>query len=129
MQSFEKTIHEHLTERAWDNLRPGDVAKSISIEAAELLEIFQWVNPTLEEVKADPKKLEKIKKELADVMIYCFEMSVLLGLDTRAILLEKLAHAQEKYPAHLFKNRDGSVEPGSEEIYWQIKEEYRRKKE
>ena len=41
MKKYEKTIKKYLKERGWDNLRPSDVAKSISIEAAELLELFQ----------------------------------------------------------------------------------------
>jgi dCTP diphosphatase len=69
MEPYEKEIRDYLVERGWDNLRPGDLAKSISIEAAELLEIFQWSNETLEDVKNDPEKTEKIKKELADVLI------------------------------------------------------------
>lgn len=56
MKEQEDVIREYLVERGWDQLRPGDLAKSISIEAAELLELFQWTNPSLEEVKADQKK-------------------------------------------------------------------------
>lgn len=129
MKDHEDQIRNYLTERGWDNLRPGDLAKSISIEASELLEIFQWTNPTLQEVKNDPVKLEAIKKELADVLIYCFDVSVLLGFDTGKILLDKLEKAKSKYPAHLFKNRDKNVDAGSEDIYWQIKKEHRMKGE
>lgn len=129
MKKYEKQIREYLMERGWDNLRPGDIAKSISIESAELLELFQWTNQTLEEVKNDKEKLEKIKKELADVLTYCFDMSVLLGFDTGKILLEKLEKVKEKYPAHLFKDRDKNVDAGSEDIYWKIKKEHRMKGE
>ncbi len=129
MKSYEKHIKKHLKERNWDKLRPGDVAKSISIEAAELLELFQWTNQSLEDVKKDKEKIELIKKELADVLIYCLEMSVLLRLDTGKIVLDKLKKAQQKYPAHLFKNRNKNVDAGSEDIYWKIKKEYRMKGE
>lgn len=129
MKKYEKEIKNYLTERSWDNLRPGDIAKSISIEASELLEHFQWSNQTLEEVKADKEKVEQIKKELADVLMYCFDMSVLLGFDTGKILLDKLEKVKEKYPAHLFKNRDKKVDAGSEDIYWKIKKEHRKKGE
>ena len=125
MKKYEKQVREYLEERGWDNLRPADIAKSISIEAAELLELFQWTNQNLNEVKKDKEKIEAIKKELADVLIYCFNMSVLLGLDTGKILLEKIEKIKEKYPAHLFKNRDKNIEAGSEEIYWKIKKEHR----
>jgi len=129
MKEHEAAIKEYLIERGWDQLRPGDLAKSISIEASELLELFQWTNPTLEEVQGDPLKLESIKKELADVLIYCLDMSVLLGLDTGDIVMKKLEKAKEKYPAHLFKDRDTSKDAGSEDVYWQIKKESRMKGE
>lgn len=128
MRKYEKEVSKYLKDRSWDKLRPGDIAKSISIESAELLELFQWTNPTLEEVKKDKEKLKQIKKELSDVLIYCFNMSVLLNLDTGKILIEKLNQVKKKYPAHLFKNRDKNVDAGSEEIYWKIKQAHRRKK-
>ncbi len=129
MKKYEKEIKKYLVERSWDNLRPADIAKSISIESAELLELFQWDNKSLEEVKKDKEKVEQIKKELADVLTYCFDMSVLLGFDTGKILLDKLEKVKQKYPAHLFKNRDKKVDAGSEDIYWKIKKEHRRKGE
>jgi dCTP diphosphatase len=129
MKKYEDTIREYLVERGWDKLRPGDLAKSISIEAAELLELFQWTNLTLVDIKTDPEKMESIKKELADVLIYCLDMSVLLGFDTGEIIMKKLDKAKEKYPAHLFKNRNPDQDPGSEDIYWQIKKDHRMKGE
>ncbi|MEI6296711.1 MAG: MazG-like family protein [bacterium] len=127
MKKYESEIRKYLEERSWDNLRPVDLAKSISIESAELLELFQWTNQSLDEVKKDSVKMEQIKKELADVLTYCFDMSVLLGFDTGKILLDKLEKVKQKYPAHLFKNRDKKVDAGSEEIYWKIKKEHRKK--
>ena len=129
MKEQEDVIREYLVERGWDQLRPGDLAKSISIEAAELLELFQWTNPSLDEVKADQEKLEAIKGELADVLIYCLDMSVLLELDTNDIIMKKLEKVREKYPAELFINRDRSKEAGSEDVYLQIKKESRMKGE
>ena len=129
MKKYEDAIREYLTERGWEDLRPGDLAKSISIESAELLEIFQWSNQTASEVRADTDKLELIKKELADVMLYCLDMSVVLGLDTGEIVLSKLEKVKQKYPAELFIDRDKSKDSGTEDIYWQIKKEYRAKGE
>ncbi|MBU1292877.1 nucleotide pyrophosphohydrolase [Patescibacteria group bacterium] len=125
MKKYEDTIREYLVERKWDQLRPADIAKSISIESAELLELFQWTNQTLEEVRNDPKKLELIKGELADVFIYCLDMSVLLGFDTGEIVLEKLERAKKKYPAELFNSTEDSRETDPENVYWKIKRESR----
>ena len=99
MKDLELTIKKYLEERGWDTLRPADIAKSVSIEAAELLELFQWSNDELDAVKKDEAKIAKIKKELADVLIYALEMSVLLELDTEEIIRAKLEHAAKKYPA------------------------------
>ena len=129
MKKYEKHIKKYLEERDWDNLRPGDIAKSISIEAAELLEIFQWTNASLEDVKKDKEKIKMIKKELADVLTYCFSMGVELGFDMGEIILDKLEKSKKKYPAHLFKNRNRDIDAGSEDIYWKIKKEHRLKGE
>lgn len=130
MKNFENEIRKHLADRGWDQLRPSDLAKSIMIEGAELLELFQWDNKSPEEVKADTERMIKIRKELADVMIYCFDMAVILDLDVEAILTEKLAKVQEKYPAHLFNKDTHGEDPGTEDMYWKIKNEYRtREKE
>ena len=125
MKELEKKIYKHLKARKWNNLRPVDLAKSIMIEGAELLEIFQWENLSLEEIKNDKEKVEEIKKELADVMIYGLEMSVLLGLDTEKIIRKKLAHVVKKYPAKLIKKRKEASLTGSD--YLRIKQEYRNK--
>lgn len=129
MKEQEDEVRDYLVERGWDQLRPGDLAKSISIESAELLELFQWTNPSLSDVKSDVEKMEAIKNELADVLIYCLDLSVLLGFDTANIITKKLEKVKLKYPANLFKNRDKAKDAGGEDIYWEIKKEHRMKGE
>ncbi len=124
---MKKLTHEiltHLQERQWDNLNPGDIAKSISIEAAELLEVFQWTNPSLTEFRKDKKKIEEIEGEVADVLIYCFELVALLGLDAEKIIRTKLLMVRKKYPAKLFQ----SMKVDSKEFkaaYLKIKNQHR----
>ncbi len=95
MKPLEEKIYTHLKSRNWHNLRTADLAKSIMIEGAELLEIFQWENLSLEEVKGSKEKKDAIAKELADVFIYALGMSVLLGFDTEKIIRKKLALVQK----------------------------------
>ena len=76
---------------------PKDLAISISLEAAELLEVFQWSGSDVE-VGTD-KKLEKVREELADVLIYAFLMGNDLGLDISEIVSSKLDENNRKYPA------------------------------
>ena len=128
MKELEEKVREFLIARGWDDLRPSDLAKSISIEAAELLELFQWMSVSAAEVKADPAKLQKLELELADVMIYCLEMSVTLGIDTKQAIEKKLQICEEKYPAPLMLSLNNKErDPGTDETYLKIKEEYRRK--
>jgi NTP pyrophosphatase (non-canonical NTP hydrolase) len=124
MKELEQTILEHLVERGWDNLRPGDVSKSILIEGAELLEHFQWTNPTLEEVRKDDVLKEKISEELADILIYALELSALLDLNAEKIILKKLEKVKKKYPAALMKEAATAGDPS---LYWKIKKEHRKK--
>ncbi len=82
-------------ERDWKQFHnPKDLAISISLEAAELLEVFQWSG---EDVKC-MENIDKIKEELADVVNYCVLMSDVCGLDLDEIVLEKLKRNNEKYP-------------------------------
>ena len=82
-------------DRNWKQFHnPKDLAISISLEAAELLEVFQW---SAEDVIC-AEKSEKIKEELADILIYCILMSDAGGYDLDDIVREKIKKNGEKYP-------------------------------
>ncbi len=68
---------------------PANLAKSIAIEAGELLECYQW---------SDEADLEHVKQELADVIVYCQNMLDLLGLDVDEIINAKMDLNEQKYP-------------------------------
>ena len=125
IRNLEKIIYNHLKERGWHKLRPGDIAKSIMIEGAELLELFQWHNPELQDINSDKEKMTEIKKELADVLIYGLEMAVLLKLDTEKIIFNKIEMIAKKYPAKLM-SESNKGKPGTQSEYWKIKKEYRK---
>ncbi|MFA6095533.1 MAG: nucleotide pyrophosphohydrolase [Candidatus Paceibacterota bacterium] len=116
-----QAVKRFLDERGWFDTAPANLAKSISIESAELLEHFQWSNPSAEEVRRDPEVLGKISKELADVLIYAFHMTSMLGLDVDAVVEDKLEHAGKKYPVDKVKGPAGSA------VYKKLKQEYRDK--
>ena len=83
-------------DRDWDQFHsPANLAKSISIEAGELLECFQW-----DENKYD---LRKVREELADVIIYCVDMLDKLGLDADEIVNAKMDQNEDKYPVEKAK--------------------------
>lgn len=126
INEFRDRIGKYLQERNWHLLRPSDVAKSISIEAAELLEIFQWTHEELLHVKKSKERKAEIGKELADIMIYAFEMGTLLDLDLEKVLTDKLEKISKKYPAHLFKKQNPYT-AGTDDLYWKIKNRHRAK--
>lgn len=85
-------------DRNWRQFHnPKDLAISISLEAAELLEVFQWSADDL----VCEGKTEKIKEELADVINYCILMADACGLDLDEIVQAKVRRNSEKYPVEL----------------------------
>lgn len=96
-QDIINKILQFRDERDWKQFHnPKDLAISISLEAAELLEVFQWSG---EDVKCT-ENIDKIKEELADVVNYCVLMSDACGLDLDEIVLEKIKRNNEKYPVN-----------------------------
>ena len=97
----ENTINRIRTfskERDWDKFHsPANLAKSISIEANELLECFQW-----DETKYD---VAEVKEELADVIIYCRNMLDKMGFDEDEIVNAKMDQNENKYPINKSKGK------------------------
>ena len=95
-------IFKFRDDRDWKQFHnPKDLAISISLEAAELLEVFQWSGTdTTNEGKKD-----KIKEELADVVNYCVLMADACGLDLDEIVQEKITKNNEKYPVEKAKGK------------------------
>lgn len=95
MKELIKKIIEFNTERDWDQFHsPENLAKSISIEAGELLECFQWNNQYDE---------EEVKEELADVINYCLLLANKLNVDPKEIVLNKMEKNARKYPVEKAK--------------------------
>lgn len=90
-------LRAFVTERQWSQFHtPENLAKSIAIEAGELLECFQW------DEEADPSG---VQDELADVLTYCLLLADRLGVDPDQIVLDKLAKTREKYPVDKARGR------------------------
>ena len=84
-------IRQFTKERDWNPCHsPANLAKSIMIEAGELLECFQWSEKDYD--------IEHVKEELADVLIYCYDMLDNLGLDINEIVNHKMDKNEVKYP-------------------------------
>ena len=84
-------IRQFTKERDWNQFHsPANLAKSIMIEAGELLECFQWSEKDYD--------IEHVNEELADVLIYCYDMLDNLGLDINEIVNHKMDKNEVKYP-------------------------------
>ncbi len=98
LKTLKTEIENFNKERDWDKFHsPENLAKSISIEANELLECFQW--------DAENYNLEEVKEELADVINYCIQMATVLDFDIKTIVLEKLKKTRKKYPVEKCKGK------------------------
>ncbi|MBQ1400408.1 MAG: nucleotide pyrophosphohydrolase [Lachnospiraceae bacterium] len=92
-------IRKFTEDRDWQQFHtPANLAKSIAIEAGELLECFQW-----SETEYDP---EHVKEELADVMVYCRNLLDELGLDEDEIVNAKMDKNEAKYPVEKARGRN-----------------------
>lgn len=91
-------IRKFTEDRNWDQFHsPANLAKSISIEANELLECFQWSDTDYD--------LQHVKEELADVLVYCRDMLDKLGLDEDEIVNMKMDQNEAKYPVEKAKGK------------------------
>lgn len=98
LEELTKEIKDFVDQRDWNQFHtPANLAKSISIEANELLECFQW-----DEVNFN---MENVKEELADVINYCIQMATVLNLDIKDIVLTKLKKNALKYPVNKCKGK------------------------
>lgn len=97
-----QALSEFVRERDWVQFHsPTNLAKSISIEAGELLECFQW---------GDEGDEVRVRGELADVVTYCTLLAMRLDVDLDEIVLEKLAITAEKYPVERAKGRSAKYD-------------------
>ena len=95
MKELQTKVERFNEERDWDQFHyPENLAKSICIEAGELLECFQWNSQY---------DINEVVEELADVMNYCIQMANKLGVDPKQIVLDKMEKTAKKYPVEKAK--------------------------
>ena len=104
---IKKLINDFDDERDWHQYHhPKELAISISLESAELLEHFQWVDKQpIESIKSDIKLMEKIRDELADVIVYSLNFANQLDIDVSSAIISKLEKNAKKYPVELAKGK------------------------
>ncbi|MBN1329896.1 MAG: nucleotide pyrophosphohydrolase [Candidatus Heimdallarchaeota archaeon] len=97
--ALKKSMAKFLEERDWVQYHtPKNIAMSIAIEAAELMEIFQWTNPSSEDISSDLVLLAQIRDELADILIYSISMGLQLKIDLFSCVKDKMDKNNERFP-------------------------------
>jgi len=118
IQELKDLVAKFREERGWaKHHQPRNLAVSIAVEAAELLEHFQWGDYS-------EHNKQEVTDELSDILLYCFNLADTLDIDVATSYRDKLARAEKKYPTEIF-NQDHD-DPAA---YKRIKADYRSKKQ
>jgi len=104
---IKKEIARFIEERDWERFHsPKNLSMSITIEAAELMEVFQWMDVDEARSKSTlPEMKQKIEEEIADISIYILSLCNTLRLDLSACISSKIRKNREKYPADRCRGR------------------------
>ena len=94
-------LKEFALERDWDQYHsPKNLSMALSVEASELMEIFQWVGAEeSRKVVEHPDKLVQVEAEIADICIYAIRLAGVIGIDLETAIDQKIDQNIEKYPA------------------------------
>lgn len=100
-------VRQFVDERNWRQFHsPKNLSMSLAIEAAELMEHFQWISPDeSRQIAADGEKLSAVGEELSDVLCYTLALANELGLDVSTALRDKMVKNARKYPAADYRGR------------------------
>ncbi len=105
MQELVSQLRRFAAERDWEQFHsPKNLAMALSVEVAEIVEVFQWLTED-QSRKLDGEKLDKVKEEIADVMIFLTNLADKLGIDPLEAAKEKIEKNRKKYPANIVKGK------------------------
>jgi len=109
LAALRELVCEFVTARDWQQFHtPKNLSMSLAIEAAELMEHFQWLTPEQSRAIANqPEKLAEVGEELADVLCYTLALANELKLDVASAMADKMVKNARKYPAEEYRGRYG----------------------
>lgn len=111
---LKQLVADFVAERDWRRFHaPKNLSMSLAIEAAELMEHFQWISPDeSRRLAEDAQRLAAVAEELADVVCYALAMANELGLDLSTAIRSKIAKNERKYPVEEYRGRYGPEDVG-----------------
>ncbi|MBC7352554.1 MAG: nucleotide pyrophosphohydrolase [Thermogutta sp.] len=106
-------VERFVQERSWEPFHtPKNLVMALAVEAAELMEHFQWLTPEQgEAVAQNPEQREAVADEMADVFCYLLALSSRLGIDLTTAVLRKMEKNVQKYPAEIYRGYFGPEDP------------------
>ena len=109
IETLKNTVATFVAERDWQQFHaPKNLSMSLAIEAAELMEHFQWISvEESRELRKDPARLQQVGEELADVVCYALALANELQLDVSTALQLKMQKNALKYPVDEYRGRYG----------------------
>jgi NTP pyrophosphatase (non-canonical NTP hydrolase) len=112
LENLQKRYAEFKKKRDWEKFhQPKNIAMSISIEASELMELFQWKdNISIDKIKSDEELMSGIREELADVILYSLSMAQKLDIDVEEAVEGKLAENRERFDEETAEEITGELE-------------------
>jgi NTP pyrophosphatase (non-canonical NTP hydrolase) len=103
LSSLSNALEAFATERDWHQFHsPKNLAMALTVEAAEIMEIFQW-QTTEQSMELEPKKMQDVEEELADTFIYLIRLADTLAVDHLRAAESKLKQNRDKYPADIVR--------------------------
>ena len=111
MQDLRQTVRQFVEERDWKQFHSSkNLSMALAIEAAELMEHFQWITPDASR-QLDDQAIAAVGEELADVLCYTLAIANELDLDLSSTLNNKMVKNREKYPVEDYRGRFGKNDP------------------
>jgi NTP pyrophosphatase (non-canonical NTP hydrolase) len=106
ISNIQKRLDDFARQRNWNQFHsPKNLSMALAAEAAELLEIFQWLtDEQSREIVNNEKEMSLVKEEIADVFIYLIRLTDKLNVDIEKVVLEKIVLNEKKYPVELAKD-------------------------
>ena len=99
IKNIQKQLSDFADERNWNQFHnPKNLAMAMSVEASELVEIFQWLTPEQAEAIMISSESEHVKEEVADVMIYLIRLADKLDINLEDAIADKIVKNAKKYP-------------------------------
>jgi NTP pyrophosphatase (non-canonical NTP hydrolase) len=114
IDELKRLVEQFVSQRDWHPFHtPKNLSMALAIEAAELMEHFQWLDPAQSRaVAGDADKRAAVGEELADVVCYALAMANELGIDLADALRDKMIKNARKYPVEEYRGRFGADDPG-----------------